>query len=105
MLTEILSQVEIHEQLAIVVPALLIIGYALKRTPKVQDWMIVWILLTIGVIASGYTIGFTVSGIANGIIAAGAAITTHQAYKQTKNRDREDLISSLIDETMKKKKE
>lgn len=37
MLEEILSQVQISEQLAIVVPALMIIGYALKRTPKVQD--------------------------------------------------------------------
>lgn len=104
MFTEILSQVEIHEQLTIVVPALLIIGYALKRTPKVQDWVIVWILLTVGVIASGYTIGFTVSGIANGIIAAGAAITTHQVYKQTKNRDREELISKILAETIKKRK-
>lgn len=104
MLTEIFSQIVIHEQLTIVVPALLIIGYALKRTPKIQDWVIVWILLTIGVIASGFTIGFTVSGIANGIIAAGAAITIHQAYKQTINRDREELISKVIDETIKKKK-
>jgi hypothetical protein len=91
MLSEILSQVKISDQLAIVVPALMIIGYALKRTPKVPDWLIVWILLFIGVIASGFTLGFSVSGIANGIIAAGAAISTHQAYKQTKNRDKENI--------------
>lgn len=70
----------------------------LKRTPKVKDWVIVWILLTVGVIASGYTIGFTVSGIANGIIAAGAAITTHQVYKQTLNRDRKEFNSKAVDE-------
>ncbi|WP_261180646.1 phage holin family protein [Anaerobacillus sp. CMMVII] len=43
MVTDLLSQVEISEQLAVVVPALMIIGYALKRTPKVADWLIVWI--------------------------------------------------------------
>lgn len=88
MLSEVLSQIEISDQLALVVPALMIIGFALKRTPRVPDWLIVWILLFIGAIASGITLGFTVNGISNGIIAAGAAITTYQAYKQTKNRDR-----------------
>ncbi len=83
MLTDILSQIEIHQQLTIVVPALMIIGYALKRTPKVPDWLIVWILLIIGALASVFTLGFTVNGISNGIIAAGVAITTNQAYKQT----------------------
>ena len=102
MLAEIFSQVEVSQQLAIVVPALMIIGYALKRTPKVEDWLIVWILLFIGVIASGFTLGFTVNGIANGIIAAGAAISTHQAYKQTKNRDRDEIISKAIDEKLNK---
>ncbi|MFN7251039.1 MAG: phage holin family protein [Anaerobacillus sp.] len=101
MLTEMLSQVEISEQLAIVVPALMIIGYALKRTPKIADWMIVWILLVIGVIASGFTLGFTISGVGNGIIAAGAAITTHQAYKQTKNRDKAELIREIVDDKLK----
>ncbi|MGO4886474.1 phage holin family protein [Anaerobacillus sp. MEB173] len=83
MLTDIFTQVQVHPQLVVVVPALMIIGYALKKTPKVKDWMIIWILLAIGVIASCIILGFSINGIANGIIAAGAAITTHQAYKQT----------------------
>ncbi|OIJ18725.1 hypothetical protein BKP45_15685 [Anaerobacillus alkalidiazotrophicus] len=87
MFEEIFTQIQISDQLALVVPALMVIGYALKRTPKVPDWLIIWILLFIGVLASGFTLGFTVNGIANGIIAAGAAITTHQAYKQTIRRD------------------
>ncbi|WP_261180645.1 phage holin family protein [Anaerobacillus sp. CMMVII] len=62
-------------------------------------------LLFVGVLASGFTLGFTVSGIANGIIAAGAAITTHQAYKQTKNRDREELVELVIKEKIKRKNE
>uniref|UniRef100_A0A1S2M2J4 Holin n=1 Tax=Anaerobacillus isosaccharinicus TaxID=1532552 RepID=A0A1S2M2J4_9BACI len=92
---------EISDKLAVVVPALMIIGYALKRTPKIADWMIVWILLLLGVIASVFTLGLTVSGIANGVFAAGAAISTHQAYKQTKNRDKEEVISEMIEEKLK----
>ena len=87
MLEQVLQQVEIHQQLVLVVPALMIIGYALKQTPFINDWLILWILLILGVTASLLTIGLTVNGFANGVIAAGAAITTHQAYKQTKNRD------------------
>ncbi|KEZ53000.1 MULTISPECIES: phage holin family protein [Metabacillus] len=82
-LSSLFDQINVHPQLVIVVPALMILGYALKRTPNVQDWMIVWILLGAGIIASIFTLGFSVSSIANGFIAAGAAITTHQAYKQS----------------------
>ncbi|MEK3808337.1 MULTISPECIES: phage holin family protein [unclassified Metabacillus] len=82
-LSGLFDQINVHPQLVIVVPALMILGYALKRTPNVQDWMIVWILLGAGIIASIFTLGFSVSSIANGFIAAGAAITTHQAYKQS----------------------
>jgi hypothetical protein len=82
-LSGIFDQINVHPQLVIVVPALMILGYALKRTPKVQDWMIIWFLLGAGILASIFTLGLSVSSIANGFIAAGAAITTHQAYKQS----------------------
>ena len=91
MLTEVFSQISIHPQLVIVVPSLMVIGFALKKTPRVKDWMIIWILMFLGVVASVLTLGYTISGIANGLIAAGAAITTHQTYKQSflsrKNKD------------------
>ncbi|RXI98186.1 hypothetical protein DS745_17760 [Anaerobacillus alkaliphilus] len=103
MLSEILPQIEISNQLTLVVPALMIIGYALKRTPQVADWLIIWILLLIGIVASGLTLGFTVSGIANGIIAAGAAITSHQAYKQTMIRGRLVPKKQLGDRNREKK--
>ncbi|MCA1030467.1 hypothetical protein LCL95_05365 [Bacillus timonensis] len=83
MLESMFDQISIHPQLMIVVPALMVLGFALKRTPRIEDWMIIWILLIGGIIASVFKLGLTVNGIANGIIAAGAAITTHQAFKQT----------------------
>jgi len=83
MLDHIFQQVVVHPQLVIVVPALMILGYALKKTPFIQNWMIIWIIIFAGVLASIVTIGFSINGIANGIIAAGAAITSHQMIKQT----------------------
>lgn len=80
---QLLNKITLHPQLVMVVPALMIIGYALKRTPFVKDWMIIWILLVAGVVAGVAQLGFTVNGIANGIIATGSAITTHQMLKQS----------------------
>lgn len=81
-----LTGVQLHEALAVVVPALLIIGFALKKTPQCPDWAIVWALLVLGAVAGGVSIGFTVDGIANGLIAGGLAITANQVYKQTVKR-------------------
>ncbi|MFC0271650.1 phage holin family protein [Metabacillus herbersteinensis] len=83
MLDQLFNQVSVNPQLIIVVPALMILGYALKKTPNVEDWMIIWIILFCGIIASVFTLGFSVNGVANGVIAAGAAITTHQMVKQS----------------------
>lgn len=78
-----LSNIQIHESLVVVVPALLIIGYALKQTPKFPDWAIVWVLLVLGMVSGMFTVGLNVNGLANGIIAAGMAIAANQTYKQT----------------------
>lgn len=80
----VLRDIVIDPQLVIVVPALMILGYALKRTPFIPNWLIVWIIIFGGVVASVFTLGFTVNGVANGIIAGGFAITSHQMIKQTK---------------------
>lgn len=74
------------ENCAIVVPVLWCIGAALKRTPKVADWMIPYLLggagvalcLTI-VLSTG---GSAVDGIMQGIITAGVAVYGNQLVKQ-----------------------
>lgn len=83
---DVLNGVEIHPALFLAAPILIIIGFALKTTPKVPDWAIVWILLIVGAIFGGFGIGFTFEGIVNGLIAGASAIATHQAYKQTVNK-------------------
>ena len=82
-----LSSVALHEALVLVVPALLIIGFALKQTPKCPDWLIVWILPVLGTIAGVFAIGANIEGVANGLIAGGLAITANQLYKQTVDRE------------------
>lgn len=78
------------ENCAIVVPVLWCIGAALKRTPKVADWLIPYLLggagvalcLTI-VLSTG---GSAVDGIMQGVITAGVAVYGNQLVKQAANK-------------------
>ncbi|WP_243290017.1 phage holin family protein [Bacillus sp. FJAT-47783] len=90
MLDHIFNQVAVHPQLVIVVPALMVLGFAMKNTPFIPHWMIVWVIIFAGVLASVITLGFTVNGVANGMIAGGAAITSHQMIKQTMSARKKD---------------
>lgn len=87
-----LTGVQLHEALALVVPALLIVGYALKQTPKCPDYLIVWAMLLLGTVAGIVTIGPDVNGVTNGIVAGGLAITANQVYKQTFQKRTEDEV-------------
>lgn len=68
------------------VPALWVIGVFLKMTPKVKNWMILWILLVISVIFAVIKSGWSLDSVINGIVASGVAVLGHQLVKQTKNR-------------------
>ncbi|WP_163539304.1 phage holin family protein [Gracilibacillus sp. YIM 98692] len=81
MMTEYLEL--INDEFYFVIPALWIIGYACKRTPFLPDWLIIWILLCIGVLASCSLFGWSIKAIVDGIIAAGIAVFGHQMVKQT----------------------
>jgi hypothetical protein len=73
-------------ELAFIVPALWIIGAYLKATPKVKDFVIIYTLLVLGVVASVVTIGFNAQGVSQGIVASGLAVLGHQLIKQTKKK-------------------
>lgn len=83
---DFLEGVTVAPELVGVIPALLIIGFLLKKTPNVPDWTITWALPILGVVASIFLIGPTADGVLNGIIAGGLAIAGNQVYKQTKER-------------------
>lgn len=72
--------------MAIVVIALVILGYLLKRTPSVQDWIIPWVLLVVSIAVSVFMLKFTIVAVLQGILAAGAAVLTHQLWKQTTHK-------------------
>ncbi|MED4749968.1 phage holin family protein [Brevibacillus choshinensis] len=79
-----LAQQYMADKALIVVVVLLVLGYFLKRTPRVQDWMIPWVLCVIGIIlACGVLQSFTVESVVQGILAAAIASLTHQLWKQT----------------------
>jgi biotin transporter BioY len=73
----------IVEEALIVIPVLWVLGALLKRTPKVQDWVIVWVLLVIGIALTVYIMGLTPLAIMQGVLVAGAAVLGHQLLKQT----------------------
>ena len=76
----------IVEEALIVIPVLWVIGKLLKEIPKIQNWLIPWILLVIGVLATMGIMGFTVESAIQGVLVAGASVFGHQLLKQTHNR-------------------
>ncbi|MFS0862818.1 phage holin family protein [Fredinandcohnia sp. 179-A 10B2 NHS] len=65
------------------IPVLWVLGYALKQTPKVPNWSILWILFGASLGFGIYSFGFSIDAIINGILAAGVAVFGHQMFKQT----------------------
>ena len=78
----------IIQEAYILVPVLYVIGIFLKRTPKVPDWLIPWILTGLGMIGAFFLSGMKLSGILQGVLVAGVTVFANQLYKQTMNRPR-----------------
>lgn len=73
----------LNENYYMLVPALWVLGFALKRTPSVPNWSIVWVLLGFSIVFGVIAWGFSYTGIINAIIAAGIAVLGHQMVKQS----------------------
>ena len=76
----------VPDQLLILVVALYVIGMFLKKTPKVVDWSIPWILIILGVGFSVAIIGINPTSILQGIICAFCSVGANQLVKQTVNK-------------------
>jgi hypothetical protein len=74
----------------ILVPVLYVIGIFLKRTPKVPNWLIPWILTGLGMIGGFFLAGMKLSGILQGVLVAGLTVFANQLYKQTINKTRRE---------------
>lgn len=77
----------IQENYLFLVPALWVIGTALKKTPKVPDWSIIWVLIFVSLIVAAWSFGLTAEAFANGVVAAGVAVLGNQLIKQSKKSD------------------
>lgn len=70
----------------ILIPVLFIIGMWLKSTPRVDSWMIPWVLGLLGIIGALFLVGFDVRGVIQGILVAGVTVYSHQLITQTRDR-------------------
>lgn len=75
----------VMDELVFIVPALWCVGYWLKSTPNVKDWIIPYLLCLLSIAGSIMTVGFSVEAVANGVIAVGLAVFGNQLVKQAKN--------------------
>ncbi|MEW9108725.1 phage holin family protein [Cytobacillus gottheilii] len=73
----------LNQKYVMLIPALWVIGAALKNTPIIPDWTIIWILFLCSITIGSLAHGFTYESVVNGIIAAGIAVFGHQMLKQT----------------------
>jgi hypothetical protein len=76
------SQVTLDPVMFGVAAALVMLGYFFKSTPDIPDWLIGYILLTLGIVAALFKVGVSVDGVVNGIIAAAMAVYGHTLFKQ-----------------------
>ena len=82
---EILSL--IIDEAYILIPVLLILGALFKKNPYLDDWLIPYILLFIGVGFSIAILGFNVHSVIQGVLVTGAAVFGHQLFKQYKEKE------------------
>jgi hypothetical protein len=67
------------------IPALYVVGVAMKKTPKLPDWLIPWLLLPLGILGGGFIIGWNVTGIIQGVLCTGMTVYGNQLFKQSAN--------------------
>ena len=80
----------IIEEAYILIPALYVIGVFLKKTPRIADWLIPWILLLLGMIGGFFCSGMQPHGILQGVIVTGVTVFANQLYKQTIIKSKDD---------------
>ncbi|HDO9123468.1 TPA: phage holin family protein [Clostridioides difficile] len=78
----------IPEQLILLVVALNVLGFGLKKYKQLDNKYIPIILLVLGSGFSIWMLGFNLSSILQGILCWGVAIGANQVYKQLKDGDK-----------------
>lgn len=77
---------DIVKEAYILIPVFYVIGLLLKRTPKLPDWLIPWILLVLGMAGGFFLNDMQFKGVLKGVLVTGVTVFSHQLYKQTARR-------------------
>lgn len=77
----------VQENLYVLILVVYFIGYLLKSTPKVADWLIPYFLIVVAVLLAGLLIGFTAEAVVQGILIAAVAVLSNQLIKQAIERN------------------
>lgn len=79
----------ITQEALILIPVLVILGTVLKRTPKVPDWSIPYVILGAGVLFSIAMEGLNPDAVIQGILVAGVSVLGNQLIKQFNKKKEE----------------
>jgi Na+-translocating ferredoxin:NAD+ oxidoreductase RnfD subunit len=72
----------LKDEALIVIPVLWIVGAIIKKTPKIPDWIIPYVLLIVGIVITNALLGFSIEASVQGVLVSGTAVFGHQIYKQ-----------------------
>ncbi len=72
----------ITQESYVLIPVLYLIGYALKKIPKIPDWVIPFGLLIISIPVAMALSGWTIQGAIQGALVTGVTVLGNQLYKQ-----------------------
>ncbi|HIW31207.1 MAG TPA: phage holin family protein [Candidatus Paenibacillus intestinavium] len=86
----------IEPEMLIIVPVLIFLGWMMKSTPKVPDWLIPYVNTGAGIIAGIAITSKVVDGIIQGILVSAMSVLVYNLYRQW-NRKKEIDSKSKAD--------
>lgn len=76
----------IKPEMLIVIPALLFLGWMMKETPHIPDWLIPYLNTVFGIIAGISITSSVIDGTIQGILVSAMSVLIFNLYKQWKQK-------------------
>ncbi|RAW09736.1 hypothetical protein DC345_30205 [Paenibacillus taichungensis] len=83
----------IDARLIIVLAACWVIGFVLKKTPRVPDWTIIFYVSAFSIVFAILMLGLNAESVIQGILTAAVAVYGNQFVKQSKKGVDEDAAA------------
>ncbi|BFH65048.1 phage holin family protein [Paenibacillus azoreducens] len=77
----------IDTRLLVVVALCWVVGYALKQTPRIPDWTIVYIVTLVAVLITVWMLGFGPEALIQGVLTGAFAVYGNQLVKQATKKE------------------